>query len=384
MIFLTAEANKNDNRIEHVEVRTYKLHRDLEMKGHHYLRSAEEAVLNGQAVVRSVIELIKSNWEPDIVITHGGNGLGMFIKDLLPQKLHVGYFEWYFTGNTTQWLVKDMEFDTQLMARMRNTSILHELAACDIGVVPTEWQRKQFPREYHEKLNVIFDGIDKNFFKEAPKKWKIQEEVMIIRNRESKEEFRIQKDEKIITYATRGMEPLRGFPEFIKAAITALKADNEIKVVVAGKDRTAYSYGSPEADGSWKNYLLKDVDIGIKKRIVFCGLLDYVDYRKLLWRSDLHCYFTRPYVTSWSMFEAAACGCNMLINSNEATKGIVERESVHHVDLDIQENMVNKMINGLNDRKAAKLMNGFDTDTNVSKWANMLNYALKRKSGQNE
>ena len=74
----------------------------------------------------------------------------------------------------------------------------------------------------------------------------------------------------------------------------------------------------------------------------------------------------------------------MLINSNEATKGIVERESVHHVDLDIQENMVNKMINGLNDRKAAKLMNGFDTDTNVSKWANMLNYALKRKSGQNE
>jgi len=41
-----------------------------------------------------------------------------------------------------------------------------------------------------------------------------------------------------------------------------------------------------------------------RERVHFTGLLTYPDYRQLLWRSTLHCYFTRPYVTSWSLFEA--------------------------------------------------------------------------------
>ena len=211
VIFLTSEANKNNNRIEGVEVKTYTVHRNIDAKTHHYLHSSEEAVINGQAVLRSLIELINSNWKPNVVITHGGNGLGMFVKDLLPQQLHVGYFEWYFTADTTRWLVKEMDFNTQLMSRMRNTPILHELANCDVGIVPTEWQKMQFPQEYHKKLNVIFDGIDTSFFREAPENYLDGEEKVIIKNRESKEEFEIKKGEKIITYATRGMEPVRGF-----------------------------------------------------------------------------------------------------------------------------------------------------------------------------
>ena len=41
--------------------------------------------------------------------------------------------------------------------------ILQELETCDLAVVPTEWQKKQFPSEYEKKLNVIFDGIDRIF-----------------------------------------------------------------------------------------------------------------------------------------------------------------------------------------------------------------------------
>ena len=34
-----------------------------------------------------------------VIISHGGNGLGLFIKDLVPDAIHIGYFEWYFDRN---------------------------------------------------------------------------------------------------------------------------------------------------------------------------------------------------------------------------------------------------------------------------------------------
>ena len=153
-----------------------------------------------------------------------------------------------------------------------------------------------------------------------------------------------------------------------------------MRAFIAGKDRIAYSYGSPRKNGSWKDYLYEQVDGEIKERMIFCGLLDYIDYRKLLWRSDLHCYFTRPYVTSWSMFEAGACGCNMLINTNEATKGILKEDSFHQVDLDNDKDIVNRIENGLRNKRKAKLVGKLDKETSIRKWGDAINTALRSKT----
>ena len=98
-------------------------------------------------------------------------------------------------------------------------------------------------------------------------------------------------------------------------------------VVIAGADRCAYSYTAPDHEGSWKKHLLAKLgSFEGRERIHFTGLLTYNDYRNLLWRSNLHCYFTRPYVTSWSLFEAAACGARLAVNKSPATSGITEKE----------------------------------------------------------
>jgi hypothetical protein len=63
--------------------------------------------------------------------------------------------------------------------------------------------------------------------------------------------------------------------------------------------------------------------------------MPYVHYKQLLQRSNLHCYFTRPYVTSWSLFEAAACGARLCVNQCPATEGVVaDPAMVAWVDLD--------------------------------------------------
>ena len=41
-----------------------------------------------------------------------------------------------------------------------NAQTPFELADCDIGVVPSQWQRQQFPAHLASKLKVIHEGID--------------------------------------------------------------------------------------------------------------------------------------------------------------------------------------------------------------------------------
>ena len=128
----------------------------------------------------------------------------------------------------------------------------------------------------------------------------------------------------MLTYATRGMEPLRGFPEFMTAAAYALQSNPNLYVVVAGNDRVAYSYESQHPSGSWKKEILskfKAFDLDLS-RIFFPGLINYGELLRLFHRSNLHCYFTRPYVMSWSLYQAASAGTPLLINQYKSFDGI--------------------------------------------------------------
>ena len=96
VVFLTNRADAAKEPIPGIEIRNYSLHRNVHKETHHYLKSTEDAVLQGQAVLREINQLITEGFNPKFVITHAGNGLGLFVKDLLPNAVHIGYFEWYF------------------------------------------------------------------------------------------------------------------------------------------------------------------------------------------------------------------------------------------------------------------------------------------------
>ena len=352
VVFLTNREDANEHSHEGIIVRNYKLHRNYNKEGHHYLQSTEDAILHGQAVAREVNSLIEENFYPRVVISHGGTGVGLFIKDIVPNCIHIGYFEWYFNKETTKYLISDFNLDAQLNGGLRNLPILQELERCDAGVVPTEWQRRQFPNAYREKIHTIFDGIDRSFFFPKSKHETNYSEELIIQNRETKEKFKIPEGSKIISYATRGMEPLRGFPEFMRMLPTLLNTDEKLYAVIAGADRRAYSFDAPSHNGSWKMRLIHELKDKLpKKRVIFTGLLNYTDYRSLLWRTNLHCYFTRPYVTSWSFFEAAACGAKIITNRNQATEDVAHEGTVTWADIDNQEDLIRKALKTIRSSK---------------------------------
>jgi glycosyltransferase involved in cell wall biosynthesis len=380
VVFLTARQDAATEALPGLEIHTYSCHRGANPQTHHYLQASEEAVLQGQAVLRKLSELLEGGLRPRVVVTHAGMGVGLFIKDVLPQALHVGYFEWYFQPDTTRHLMATYDLDAQLKTGLRNLPILQELERCDLAVAPTAWQKNQFPMAYQAKLNVIFDGVDTSFFHPKPAQLDLTASDLTLCNRDSGEQVAVKAGNRLLSYATRGMEPLRGFPEFLRALPPLLQRFEDLQVVVAGADRRAYSYNAPSHGGSWKDHLLAELGKfhGLE-RVHFTGLLTYQDYRNLLWRSNLHCYFTRPYVTSWSLFEAAACGARLAVNRSPATLGIAEDDSVLWVDLDADHGISEPLKHGLEDRQGpgARIQRGYELSTSLRQWEELLNRGLQ-------
>ena len=276
----------------------YKPHRSVTEAIHPYAGPFERAALSGQAVARLGLELSKEGYTPDIVVAHSGWGPGLYVKDVWPDTRLVGYFEWYY--NTPG---PDVSFfpdyssglDDALRTRGRNAPIVMDLTTCDAAICPTTWQASQFPDVFKSKMSVIHDGVDTEYF------------VPNGNTTFSFEDREFTSKDKIITYVARGMEPYRGFPQFMAALELVQKRCSKVHALIVGADRVAY--GKAADDGlSFKERAFRDLSLDLE-RVHFTGLLPRTEYLKVLQVSSVHAYLTVPFVLSWSMLEAMSAGC---------------------------------------------------------------------------
>jgi glycosyltransferase involved in cell wall biosynthesis len=114
----------------------------------------------------------------------------------------------------------------------------------------------------------------------------------------------------IVTYATRGMEPQRGFPQFMRALANLQTQRPGLHAIIVGDDRVAYGRQLPEGE-TWKSRMLAECDLDMS-RTHFTGLLPRGDYIRVLQASQAHVYLTVPFVLSWSMLEAMSVGCPLV------------------------------------------------------------------------
>ncbi len=277
----------------------YAPHRKVTEKIHPYAGNFERAVLAGQAVARTGLELKKKGLSPDIVMAHSGWGPGLFVKDVWPRAKYVGYFEWYYRSDAPDvvFFADDagQSIDEQLRARARNAAILMDLGSCDAGLCPTEFQKEQFPECFHSKMEVMHDGIDTDTYKpQANARLKLPQ-------------LDLGHVDELVTYVARGMEPYRGFPEFMKALEIVLKERPNAHAVILGEDRVAYGKKLPEGE-SFKKRAQAECTLDWD-RVHFTGLLPRPQYLQVLQASSAHVYLTIPFVLSWSMMEAMSTGC---------------------------------------------------------------------------
>ena len=289
---------------------------------HHYIKPLENAVLQGQAVYRALDKLKADGFIPDIVYGHSGWGPTMFIKDIFPQAKLLCYFEWFYNSEGSDVGFDPAEpvtTDDRLRIRIKNTPILTDLYSCDAGLCPTSWQLNQFPKEYQNKLKVLHDGIDTQYF--SPRK----DEKLILPSIG----LDLSDAKEIVTYVSRGMEPYRGFPQFMEAVSLLQKRRKNCHVVIVGEDRVAYGRHLPDGK-TYKQLMLEKLDFDLS-RLHFTGRLPYQQYLQVLRASSVHVYLTRPFVLSWSMLEAMSTGCLIIASDtppvteaiNDSVNGIL-------------------------------------------------------------
>jgi len=273
---------------------------------HHYVRPLEGAVLQGQAVFKLIEKLKAQGFVPDVICGHSGWGATLFVKDAFPDTPLICYFEWFYhaRGSDADFdPAEPLNIDDLARIRVKNAPILIDLYTCDRGLSPTYWQRAQFPKEFHSKISVLHDGVDTEYFKPKPGA------KLVLPNLD------LSHVDELVTYVARGMEPYRGFPQFIEAITYVQERRPNCHVVIVGDDRVCY--GKSLSDGSsYKDLMLKKVPLDLL-RVHFTGSLPYGQYLQVIQASSVHVYLTRPFVLSWSMIEAMSTGC-LIIGSDTA------------------------------------------------------------------
>src|SRR5579863_1630758 len=266
---------------------------------HHYIRDFENAVLHGQAAARACLDMKKDGFVPDIVVAHPGWGEPMYVKDIFSQAKFINYCEFFYRASGADVgfdPAEKLDADFAARVRTRNAGLMIALEACDRGLSPTEWQRNLHPAEWHDKIEVIFDGVDAERARPNPRAtFELNNGTVLTR------------EDQVVTYVARGLEPYRGFPSLMRAVPRILAELPEATILVAGADEV--SYGRRPTDGrSWRQVMTDEVRFD-QRRVHFLGRVPYQKYVQLLQISTAHIYLTVPFVLSWSVMEALAAGC---------------------------------------------------------------------------
>jgi len=267
----------------------------------------------GQGVAKALVDLRKDKFLPDLIIGHSGWGSTLYIKDVYPEVPLLGYFEWYYDArspNARFGRKNPPSLGVRMESRERSLSILSDLAACDHGICPTHWQKAQFPKEFHKKLSVVHDGINPEFFKPDPEKKLILPDLDLSKAKE------------LVTYTARGLEPYRGFPQFMESIPHLLEKRPDAHVVIVAQDRICYGPQLPDGD-SWKKRMLEKVELD-EKRVHFVDPLPYGKYLEVLQASTVHVYLTVPFVLSWSLLEALSCGCLVVASNTQPVQEVIQ------------------------------------------------------------
>lgn len=271
----------------------------------------------GQQYRQALLLLAQEGSTPDLVISHSGWGCGLHVKEIWGSTPLISYLEWWHNPNSSLFhhdlsnpylgFGPKSSYDLWL----RNQPLALELSVADSLVAPTFWQRAQLPHIFLQRCNVIFDGIDLNLFKPA--------EIE-------------RSPTPLLTYGTRGMEAMRCFPEFIDELPAILDRWPLLTVEIAGTDTINYGGCHPEGL-SWKKWasikLEKYFDAG---RVSWVGYLGKSSYIKWLQKSWIHVYLTQPFVASWSLLEAMACGPQIVASDVEPVREFCDHSTAWLVD----------------------------------------------------
>ncbi len=283
-----------------VRVLPYKIKARTGQNVHPWLVDFDTKLTRAEACYHEAVKLREAGFTPDIIIAHPGWGESLFLKDVWPKAKLGLYCELYHQSDYPH-TGFDPEFQPEikpteaLRLRMKNLNNHEHFDIADAGISPTHFQANTFPQEFRDKITVCHDGIRTDL---------LTADDAATLTLETGEHF--TRDDEIITFVNRNLEPYRGYHVFMRALPRLLKERPNARVLIVGGDDV--SYGARPAKGqTWKQIFIDEVRGQIPtpdwERVHFLGRIPYDKFQSLLKVSRVHVYLTYPFVLSWSLFE---------------------------------------------------------------------------------
>ncbi len=311
-VVFICEANQNSiPGVRRVNYRVPPRDRDTT---HAHGRDFDKAMIRAEAVAKAAATVKAMGFEPDIIIGHHGWGELLNLSDVWPGAPLLGYHEFYYHVHGV-----DVGFDPEFpvsdwgLANVRAKNAVNLLALTNPGhgQTPTLFQLNTYPDWARPSIDVLAEGVNLKLCQPKP----------VLGNTEIAG-IPVAAKEKLVTYVARDLEPYRGFHVMMRALPALMRARSDTRVIMVGGD--GVSYGAQIANTTWREHMQREVGAGVDwDRVHFPGRVAYEQYIQLLQRSDAHVYLTYPFVASWSLREAMACGCAVIASDTEPVREFI-------------------------------------------------------------
>lgn len=314
---------------EGVHIIRYSLERGTAPNIHPWLSDFEPKAIRAEACLKTALKLKDAGFSPEVIIAHPGWGESLFLKEVWPKAKLGIYCEFFYQPHGAD-VGFDLEFSTNDLSdacriRLKNINNLLHFEVADAGISPTHWQASTFPEPFKSKITVVHDGIDTRSV--IP-----NSDVAIAFKNSNGDEIRLTKNDEVITFVNRNLEPYRGYHIFMRALPEILKARPSAHVLIVGGDDVSYG-ARPTAEknggSKWKEIFIDEVRSQISdsdwRRIHFLGSVSYQHFVSLVQVSSVHVYLTYPFILSWSLLEAMSAGCAIVASDTQPL-----REAIKH------------------------------------------------------
>lgn len=335
-----------------VRVLPYAIKRD-QQSAHPWLRDLDTKVIRAEACMMAARDLKDRGFTPDVIVAHPGWGEAMFLRDVWPEARIGLYYELFYEEQAG-----DVGFDPEfpksggendaMRLRLKNLNNALHYPLGDMGLSPTQYQASTFPQKYQDRISVIHDGINTVQAAPNPKAaLKVGDQTLT-------------RDDEVITFVNRNLEPYRGYHIFMRALPRLLKERPNARVLIVGGD--GQSYGPAPTNGkTWKQTYIDEVRGQIStpnwNRVHFLGKIPYDKFMSLLQISRAHVYLTYPFVLSWSLLEAMSCGASIIASNTAPVREVItHNETGRLVDFFDKDALVDQINDVLNDAAARNSM----------------------------
>lgn len=323
-----------------VRIVQYSVKRSSTPAIHPWVGDFETKTIRAEACFHAALIMQKEGYSPDVIVAHHGWGESMFLKNVWPNARLGLYCEFFYQPTGA-----DVDFDPEFRSedvgnlcrlQLKNLNNLLHFEIADAGISPTRWQASTFPDRVREKISVVHDGIDTEVVAPDPKATLSLSDGRVL-----------TKEDEVITFVNRNLEPYRGFHVFMRALPEMLRRRPNAHFVIVGGDGVSYG-GKPPSGKTWKEVFVSEIKDQISqldwKRILFVGTVPYQFFIPLLQLSRVHVYLTYPFVLSWSLLEAMSAGCAIVASDTAPLReAIIDGETGRFVDFFDHQSLANSV-----------------------------------------